>query len=146
MSIHSSVSPRFSGGLSAISSAFVIYLIVRSEIKLSTIYHRIVFGMCCVDIIGSLACSLASLPMPTEFPDDDWYDTWDGTRLGNTRTCEAQGFFSTFGLVTMFAYNSMLCFTTLFTLPRGCQMSRFASTSNRPFCTLCHLRLDLGQR
>ena len=110
MSIHSSVSPRLSGGLSAISSAFVIYLIVRSEIKLSTIYHRIVFGMCCVDIIGSLACSLTSLPMPTEFPDDDWYDTWDGTRLGNTRTCEAQGFFSTFGLVTMFAYNSMLCF------------------------------------
>jgi hypothetical protein len=34
---------------------------------------------------------------------------WTGTRLGNTSTCNAQGFFSMCGLITTFHYNSMLC-------------------------------------
>ncbi len=110
MTVHSYIGPRISGALSATSCAFVIYLIIiRSGEKLSTIYHRIVFGMCCVSILSSIACSLASLPLPRNLPDVEYYNSWDGVRLGNARTCQAQGFFVVFGFVAMFAYNSMLC-------------------------------------
>jgi hypothetical protein len=34
---------------------------------------------------------------------------WAGTRLGNTYTCNAQGFFALFGMTCMYNYNAMLC-------------------------------------
>ena len=48
---------------------------------------------------------LTTLPMPK---DDTSYD-WTGTRLGNSKTCEAQAFCFVFGIVCMFGYNAMLC-------------------------------------
>jgi hypothetical protein len=62
---YAAVMPRFSGSLSAISSAAIIYVILRSEKGLSGIYHRIMFGMSTADILGSLAMALTSLPMPS---------------------------------------------------------------------------------
>jgi hypothetical protein len=56
--------PRFTGSLSAVSSALIIYVILRSEARLSSIYHRIMFGMSLADICGSIAMALTSLPMP----------------------------------------------------------------------------------
>jgi len=105
-----SFAPRFSGGLSAISSSLIIYIIVRSETRLSSIYHRIMFGMSLADICGSIAMALTSLPMPSYMPQEEVFGyRWAGTRLGNTYTCNAQGFFSTFGVSCMLHYNSMLC-------------------------------------
>ena len=99
------IAPRFSGGLSCISSAFIIYVILRSERKLSTIYHRLMFAMSCTDIMGSVAMGLTTLPMPREVS----FHGWDGTKLGNIQTCEAQAFFFTFGIFAMFTYNITLC-------------------------------------
>ena len=110
------VTPRITGGLSTISSFLIIYLILKSEKKLSTIYHRIMFGMSVVDILGSIAMALTTLPMPKYLPDvgngDEFsipYEHWSGSKLGNTQTCDLQGFFFIFGYTAMFTYNAALC-------------------------------------
>jgi hypothetical protein len=102
--------PRFTGSLSAISSALIIYIILRSQTRLSSIYHRIMFGMSIADICGSIAMALTSLPMPSYMPKEEIFGYhWAGTRLGNQYTCDAQGFFAFFGMGCMFNYNAMLC-------------------------------------
>ena len=58
--------------------------------------------------------ALTTLPMPTSLQGDvDTfqipYEDWAGTKLGNTQTCEAQGFFFSFWITSMLAYNAMLC-------------------------------------
>ena len=111
---YAAIAPRISGGLSFVSSCIVIYLIARSQDKLHKIYHRIMFGMCIADMIGSFVVSLTTLPMPRDLSlvNSDvaaYIDEWKGTRLGNWATCTAQGFFSEFGLTAMYAYNGALC-------------------------------------
>ena len=90
--------PRITGSMSVISSSLIITIILRSTRKLSTVYHRIMFGMSCADILGSIAMSLTTLPMPSE----DVPSTWAGTRLGNVYTCTAQGFLFILGIFCMF--------------------------------------------
>jgi hypothetical protein len=102
--------PRFTGSLSAISSTLIIYVIMRSQTRLSSIYHRIMFGMSLADVFSSIAMALTSLPMPSHMPKEEVFGySWAGTRLGNEYTCNAQGFFQTSGIVCMYAYNAMLC-------------------------------------
>ena len=104
------IAPRVSGCLSAICSLLIIFVIFRSRARVGTIYHRIMLGLSIADIMGSLAMALTSLPMPSEMPlEKEIGYHWAGTRLGNTHTCNAQGFFAVFGIVTMFAYNVSLC-------------------------------------
>ena len=112
MTTYAVITPRITGMISAISSFLIIYVIFKSKSKLGTIYHRILFAMSCADILGSLATALTTLPMPKRFPvgiEVDSYDEWNVTRLGNTQTCEAQGFCWVFGLITMLFYNGSLC-------------------------------------
>eukprot|EP00557_Chaetoceros_sp_GSL56_P005372 CAMPEP_0176488746 /NCGR_PEP_ID=MMETSP0200_2-20121128/6887_1 /TAXON_ID=947934 /ORGANISM="Chaetoceros sp., Strain GSL56" /LENGTH=458 /DNA_ID=CAMNT_0017885777 /DNA_START=1 /DNA_END=1377 /DNA_ORIENTATION=+ len=48
--------------------------------------------------------------MPSYMPKEEIFGyTWAGARLGNAYTCNAQGFFATFGIACMFNYNAMLC-------------------------------------
>jgi len=65
------------------------------------------FAISIADILGSVAMGLTTLPMPKDTGTD--HDDFGGTALGNTQTCEAQGFFFVFGVTTMFGYNAMLC-------------------------------------
>lgn len=103
--------PRITGTLSVVSASLTIYVILRSRTKLSSIYHRIMFGMSVADIMGSIAMGLTTLPMPTHLPREDEFKEYifAGTRLGNTQTCDAQAFFFLFGIVTMYGYNATLC-------------------------------------
>mmetsp|Transcript_26409 Transcript_26409/g.39120 ORF Transcript_26409/g.39120 Transcript_26409/m.39120 type:complete len:333 (+) Transcript_26409:69-1067(+) len=114
------LAPRISGTISAISSSTIIFLIFRSQPRLSTIYHRIMFGMSFADIMASTAMSLTTLPMPRN-DDPVWnrkdYGSYNGetfwsdqTKIGNEQTCTVQGFFFSTGISIMFAYNGMLCF------------------------------------
>jgi hypothetical protein len=66
---YGAIVPRMTGFLSAISSMLIMYVIVRSSRGLSTIYHRIMFGMSVFDIFTSVAMGLTTLPMPK---DDIW--------------------------------------------------------------------------
>ena len=100
------VIPRFSAGISSLSSSLIIYIIYRSFPKLKTVYHRIMLGMSISDILGSIAVGLTTLAMPKELPFDPPF--FEGTRLGNSETCKSQGFFFTFGFVAMFSYNGTL--------------------------------------
>jgi hypothetical protein len=110
---YAAVVPRLTGSLSAVSSTLIIYVIMRSQTRLSSIYHRIMFGMSLADICGSIAMALTTLPMPSYMPKEEIFgysSRWSrSTRLGNTHTCNAQGFFVFFGLGCVFNYNSMLC-------------------------------------
>ena len=98
--------PRFTGGTSAISSSTIIFLIFRSEAKLGTIYHRLMFGMSMFDLMSSIAISFSTLPMPVDLPFP--YISFYGSHLGNAQTCEAQGFVYVLGFVGVFGYNMML--------------------------------------
>lgn len=102
------IAPRFSGFTSAIASSCIIYLIARSKVKLSSIYHRIMFGMSIADVIGSVAMGLTTLPMPKDWYRNEIHNT-AGARLGNKQTCQAQGFFFVAGVTVMYGYNFSLC-------------------------------------
>jgi hypothetical protein len=106
---YAAIMPRITGGLSAVSSALIIYIILKSEVKLNSIYHRIVFGMSCLDVLGSIAMGLTTLPMPKDPLPSDMVDfRWKGTRLGTVETCEAQAFLVLFGNNCMMIYNGSL--------------------------------------
>ncbi len=104
------LAPRITGSISVISSALIIYVILRSPNGLSTIYHRIMFGMSFADILGSAAIAFTHLAMPrpgiSEIIDNYGFE---GTRLGNTDTCTAQAFFFVFGSTATYGYNNSLC-------------------------------------
>jgi hypothetical protein len=97
----------FPNCISAISSMLIIYIILISQEKLSSTYHRIMLGVSFSDILCCIPCALSSLPMPS--PGDYWTDSYNipSTRIGNTQTCTAQGFFLTFGLVSFSIYDSI---------------------------------------
>ena len=58
------VTTRVNGTVSVIASALLILVILKSETKLKTIDHRILFGMSCADVLSSIATALNTLPMP----------------------------------------------------------------------------------
>ena len=88
----------FSSCSSALASFLVIYIIIISPTKLSTIYHRLMFVTAISDIIYSVANAFVTLPMPA--PGVDYYTDMintQGFRMGNIQTCTAQGFFLVWG-------------------------------------------------
>ncbi len=101
------IAPRITGFTSVVSSSTLIYLIMRSDTKLSTVYHRIMLGMSISDILASTAMGLTTLPMPTLLGEKDYGRV--GIRLGNEHTCRAQGFLFIYGVTAMYAYNCTLC-------------------------------------
>lgn len=105
------IGPSITGLVSVASSSLVIYMILRSDTKLSSIYHRIMLGMCVADILSSVAMSLTTIPMPPTLDPDltPYVYPWEGGRYGTSSTCAAQGFFYSSGIITMYAYNAMLC-------------------------------------
>lgn len=80
--------------LSGLSSLLVIYIILISSTRLSSIYHRIVCCMSIADIVYCLSTCLSTLPMPAPGL-DYWTDIINiqGPRIGNVHTCALQGFF-----------------------------------------------------
>jgi len=93
-----------SASTSAIASALVIYIILRSTKGLrKSVYHRIMFGMNVADILQSTAIAFTTLPMPK----DMIYD-FKGIVIGNHTSCQVQGFFVTFGCFSGFLYNATL--------------------------------------
>lgn len=98
-----SLTASLTGGLSAVSSCFIMYIILRSESKLSTTYHRIMFFMSFWDLFTSLAIALTTIPMPSE----NIYE-FEGASYGNTTTCSAQGFVAYVGSIAAILSNCIL--------------------------------------
>ncbi len=101
--------PRVAGSLSFASSALiVVYITLRSKQKCTTIYHRVMVGLSCADMVASAAMAVTFLPSPKEVP------SIQGPAAiisgsGSTHTCDAQGVLFSFGIFTAFSYNCMLC-------------------------------------
>jgi len=138
------VAPRITGSISVLASALIIYVIFRSSDGLSSIYHRIMLGMSFADILGSMAVAFTHLPMPMPNMSEviDSYE-FEGTRLGNTQTCTAQGFFFVLGTVGTYVYNGTLC------VYYACVIAFTMRESNvkkkvEPFLHLIPLGLGLG--
>ena len=93
------VAPSITGCISSLASMTLIVSILRSELKLSTVYRRLIFFLSAFDIIFSLSHLLSSLPMPAG-------TVWGA--IGNDITCDMQGFFATFGLCCTVLYSLSL--------------------------------------
>ncbi len=111
-----------SSAISALSSMLIIYIIFISSTKLSSIYHRILFGMSICDMIGKLAFGLGTLPYPAHGK-DKWTDIINipGPRMGNVHTCAAQGFIAYLFMEGYYHYYMCLLVYYLFAI--GIKMS-----------------------
>jgi len=93
-----------SASASLLGSAIIIFLILRSNVGLKTVYHRILFGMSVFDIIQSFPMALTTIPMPK----DMIYKQFDGKAFGNTTTCSIQGYIYSTGGLCALLYNAIL--------------------------------------
>jgi hypothetical protein len=88
------ITPIFTGLLSACSSGLIVYIISKSQQKLSTTYHRLMAFMSAFDIISSIFVAVGSTMMPS----DNIYK-FEGPMLGNKVTCQIQGWLIVFALL-----------------------------------------------
>lgn len=88
--------------ISALASMAIMFIAVKK--KLNTVYHRLMFAVSAADIVLSLSIALTTLPMPK----DMIYEQFQGLVLGNTNTCNAQGFAFMFGSWCTAMYNAGL--------------------------------------
>lgn len=103
-SIMAAITVSATSTLSILSSLATIFVIKRSQLKLTSIYHRIMFGMSTMDIFGSLAMGLNVIPMPTDMVYAYPFS------YGTFTTCQIQGFVYLFGITGSGVYVSGLCF------------------------------------
>jgi hypothetical protein len=83
--------PVFTGFLSGIGSACIVYIIMRDrKRKLKQTYHRLLLGMSVSDVINSIRACLSSFFIPVDTP-----GVW--IAYGNQGTCTALGFFAQLG-------------------------------------------------
>jgi len=97
------------GSISLISSVVILIVINRSEIRFSSIYHRIIAAQSLMDIIVSLAILLTTLPMPR-----DQIYPFEGPTLGTVTTCQIQGFAYILGIIGTFLYHNGLAYFYVF--------------------------------
>jgi hypothetical protein len=93
------VTPMVTGCVSFIASATIIITILRSNVKLSTIYRRMVFMISLFDLLQSLSQLTGSFTMPAN---TGWL------AIGNDLTCSLQGFFAVLGCVGAMIYTFTL--------------------------------------
>jgi hypothetical protein len=93
------IAPKVTGFISIVFSALVIFTVARCKEKRSKTYHRLLFGISCVDVSSSFWLGLSTWPIPEE--------TGIKWASGTTATCVVQGFFTQFGVTSSF-YNASL--------------------------------------
>jgi len=93
------LAPLVPATLSFTASLTIIIMIRRSTVKLSTVYRRLVFGLCVCDVILSLSQMGSSFVMPS--------GTFWGS-IGNDVTCDIQGFMAVIGTCATVMYSLSL--------------------------------------
>jgi hypothetical protein len=89
--------PMISAPLSIVGSCCLIYLV---KSKLTSSYNRLIFAISVIDIVLSVWFAVGALPVPVE-------SGLQGAH-GNRATCSAQGFMTTFGILSVLLYNVSL--------------------------------------
>ena len=97
------VVPRVAAAFSLLGSSFIVYEVLSDAKKRRRVYHRIMCGMSCFDIIGSICYFLGRWPMP---PDGLAGFGLSGG-VGTDATCTAQAFFGQ-AVVGTVTYNAVL--------------------------------------
>ena len=97
------VVPRVAAAFSLLGSSFIVYEVLSDAKKRRRVYHRIMCGMSCFDIIGSVCYFLGRWPMP---PDGLAGFGLSGG-VGTDATCTAQAFFGQ-AVVGTVTYNASL--------------------------------------
>jgi len=94
--------PKFTGSLSLMGSAFIFQDVVLHRKPIHRVYHRLVLGLSCADMLASVVNILSTWPIP---------EGSEGVYLasGTTQTCTAQGFFNELGNLATPLYNASLC-------------------------------------
>ena len=93
------ITPMITGLVSFISSLIIIIMIYKSNLKLSTVYRRLVFGVSAFDLIQSLSQAISSMPMPVGS---------SVGALGNDVTCDIQGLLVAVGINGSLLYSVSL--------------------------------------
>ena len=86
--------PRVSGILSFLGSCAIIIDVLKDKKKKKKLYCQLMVSMSVFDLMGSVAYSLTTLPIPTEY-------YIEGSK-GNDASCTAQGFFIQMGTTSAF--------------------------------------------
>lgn len=102
--------PKVSGGVSCISSALVVWIVLRDPDRRSLCYHRLICGISLVDLSASVWLAMSTWPIPSYYP-----TLW---AVGNETTCRVQGFFTQFGVAGSF-YNASLAIYFWLVVVRG---------------------------
>jgi hypothetical protein len=117
------VAPTVTGSISFIASLTLITTILRSDLKLSTVYRRLIFGISVADLVQSIAQATSTAPMPAG-------SVWGA--IGYDTTCDLQGFFTILGVCGAMLYSISLC--TYFLLVVKFEMSELKiKTRVEPF-------------
>ena len=101
------ISSMITGSISFAASLTLIVMILRSDLKLSTVYRRLIFGISVFDLVQSLSQGMSSLPMPAG-------SIW--AAVGNNVTCDLQGFTTVVGVHGSVLYTLSLSVYFLFAL------------------------------
>lgn len=99
-----------SSTFSLLATVTVIIMISRSYKKLSSVFHRLLLGLCIADILSSSSLSLSTYPIPAK----ESLTIWNAQ--GTIDTCTAQGFFIFVGFLAAQIYNCSLCIYYLFVI------------------------------
>ena len=91
--------PTVTGSVSTFASTALIVSILRSNLKLSTVYRRLIFFLSAFDILQSLCQLFSTLTMPAG-------TVWGA--VGNGITCDIRGFLATLGLCATVLYSLSL--------------------------------------
>ena len=102
-----SIMRHISGTLSLVASITLVWILLRSHVRLSTTTNRLLFALCVADIMSSSAHVFSSFVAPKELN----YLVWNAH--GNVASCEASGFFQFMGMNLGMFYNASLCFNYL---------------------------------
>ena len=86
---------------SLIGSVTSICVVIRSERKLSTVYHRLIFCISCLSLAFSIGCMFTTLPSPKGTESDF-------VSIGTTWTCVIQGLIVFIGGAGTCLYNGMI--------------------------------------
>ena len=108
-----------SASLSCMASSTILYKIATSPTKMKSPYTRFLSGLSVYDILYSLSFLASSLASPKG-------TSWGA--VGNTTTCNIQGFFLLFGQFGTTFYNFGLCIYYLYVIKYSTSDERFSAS------------------
>lgn len=123
-----SVVPHFTGLLSLIGSAWIVWDIMKKPKRSRGVYERLLMGLAISDMIASLGMALSTWPVPEYQAQKTW------GAVGNIHSCEFQGFLIQLGLATPLYSAALAVYYVLLVKfnyrPDSIQMLRFEKFSH----------------